>query len=119
MILVPEKLSSRLSCLKTMGICNVGMRGVLPHVDAFFILYVLRAREVQLNDHNTLPSPLLSRNAFSGETIIQEGDADRSMFKFYIVEEGEARAYILEDGEEVLMSHLGPGTKTKHMFSPK
>lgn len=31
---------------------------------------------------------------------------------FYIVEEGEARAYILEDGEEVLMSHHGPGQKT-------
>lgn len=34
------------------------------------------------------------------------------MFRFYIVEEGEARAYVLEDGEDVLMSHLGPGTKT-------
>lgn len=25
------------------------------------------------------------------------------------MEEGEARAYVLEDGEEVLMTHLGPG----------
>lgn len=54
----------------------------------------------------------MPRNAFSGDTIIKEGDADRSLFRFYIVEEGEARAYVLEDGEEVLMSHLGPGTKT-------
>ncbi|CAN0332719.1 unnamed protein product, partial [Hapterophycus canaliculatus] len=33
----------------------------------------------------------------------------RNLFKFYIVEEGEARAYVQEDGEEVLMSHLRPG----------
>lgn len=45
----------------------------------------------------------------AGDTIIKEGDADRSLFKFYIIEEGEARAYVLEEGEEVLMSHLGPG----------
>lgn len=44
-----------------------------------------------------------------GETIIQEGESDRSQFKFYIVESGEARAYVMVDGEEVLMSHLGPG----------
>ncbi|CAM9372243.1 unnamed protein product [Ectocarpus sp. 8 AP-2014] len=44
-----------------------------------------------------------------GDTIIKEGDDDRSLFKFYIVEEGEARAYVNEDGEEVLMSHLHPG----------
>ncbi|CAM9982005.1 unnamed protein product, partial [Sphacelaria rigidula] len=29
--------------------------------------------------------------------------------KFFFVEEGEARAYVLEEGESVLMSHLGPG----------
>lgn len=45
----------------------------------------------------------------SGDTIIKEGGADRNLFKFYIIEEGEARAYVLEEGEEVLMSHLGPG----------
>lgn len=44
-----------------------------------------------------------------GDTIIKEGDDDRSLFKFYIVEEGEARAYVHEDGEDVLMSHLHPG----------
>ncbi|CAM9090499.1 unnamed protein product [Ectocarpus fasciculatus] len=44
-----------------------------------------------------------------GDTIIKEGDDDRSLFKFYIVEEGEARAYVQEDGEDVLMSHLHPG----------
>ena len=44
-----------------------------------------------------------------GDTIIQEGESDRSQFKFYIVESGEARAYVMVDGEEVLMSHLGPG----------
>lgn len=47
-----------------------------------------------------------------GDTIIKEGDADRALFKFYIVEEGEARAYVHEDGEDVLMSHLRPGEKT-------
>ncbi|CAB1111429.1 unnamed protein product [Ectocarpus sp. CCAP 1310/34] len=45
----------------------------------------------------------------AGDTIIKEGDDDRSLFKFYIVEEGEARAYVHEDGEDVLMSHLHPG----------
>lgn len=46
-----------------------------------------------------------------GDIIIKEGDADRNLFKFYIVEEGEARAYVREDGEDVLMSHLRAGEK--------
>ncbi|CAM9237642.1 unnamed protein product [Phaeothamnion confervicola] len=37
------------------------------------------------------------------------GDADRETFKFYIVEEGEAHAYISKEGEQVLMSVLRPG----------
>lgn len=45
----------------------------------------------------------------TGDTIIREGDDDRSLFKFFFVEEGEARAYVLDEGESVLMSHLGPG----------
>lgn len=52
-----------------------------------------------------------------GDTIIQEGDADRSLFKFYIMEEGEARAYVLEDGEDVLMSHLRPGETCTILFT--
>lgn len=57
------------------------------------------------------PSLRLHR-ASEGDTIIQEGDADRSLFKFYIVETGQVRAYVLQDGEEVLMSHLGPGERS-------
>lgn len=45
----------------------------------------------------------------AGDTIIREGDDDRAHFKFYIVEEGEARAYVSQEGEDVLMSHIGPG----------
>lgn len=47
----------------------------------------------------------------TGDIIIKEGDADRNLFKFYIVEEGEARAYVHEDGEDVLMSHLRAGER--------
>lgn len=64
-----------------------------------------------------------------GDTIIKEGDEDRALFKFYIVEEGEARAYVHEDGDDVLMSHLRPGEEiyqlhylclfTMSMSSPK
>ena len=49
-----------------------------------------------------------------GDIIIKEGDADRNLFKFYIVEEGEARAYVHEDGEDVLMSHLRPGENERN-----
>lgn len=60
-------------------------------------------------------SPPWSGYFVSGDTIIRQGDDDRSLFKFYIVEDGEARAYVMEEGEDVLMSHLGPG-KFQHAF---
>lgn len=52
-----------------------------------------------------------------GDTIIKEGDNDRALFKFYIVEEGEARAYVHEDGEDVLMSHLRAGEETNVLIA--
>ncbi|CAM9103660.1 unnamed protein product [Choristocarpus tenellus] len=44
-----------------------------------------------------------------GETIIKQGDHNRASFKFYIVEEGKATAHVHQGGDDVLMSHLGPG----------
>jgi cAMP-dependent protein kinase regulator len=45
----------------------------------------------------------------AGATAVAQGDADRPSFKFYIVEEGEAQAFISKDGADVLMSTLGVG----------
>ncbi|KAG5187896.1 camp-dependent protein kinase regulatory subunit [Tribonema minus] len=45
----------------------------------------------------------------AGDTIIEQGDADRQNFKFYIIEEGESQAFIRKDGRDVLMSTLGEG----------
>lgn len=44
-----------------------------------------------------------------GAVLIKEGDNDRISFKFYIIEAGEAQAFIKQDGEEVHMSTLGVG----------
>lgn len=52
----------------------------------------------------------------AGDTIIKQGDADRSLFKFYIVEEGTVEAYVTEDGEEILMSHLSAGPSMDHLW---
>ncbi|KAG5185570.1 camp-dependent protein kinase regulatory subunit [Tribonema minus] len=45
----------------------------------------------------------------AAETVIEQGDGDRQSFKFYIVEEGQAQAFIRKDGNDVLMSTLGVG----------
>ncbi|CAM9665197.1 unnamed protein product, partial [Chrysoparadoxa australica] len=45
----------------------------------------------------------------AGTEVIKEGDDDRGSFKFYIIESGEAEAYIVKDGEPVHMSTSGEG----------
>jgi cAMP-dependent protein kinase regulator len=46
----------------------------------------------------------------AGATVIAQDDADRASFKFYIIESGEAQAYIKKEGKgDVLMSTLGSG----------
>ncbi|CAM9327250.1 unnamed protein product [Laminaria digitata] len=70
---------------------------------------ILKRADLSTSDIAQLADAVEPITFADGDTIIQEGESDRSQFKFYIVETGEARAYVLQDGEEVLMSHLGPG----------
>ncbi|CAM9895795.1 unnamed protein product [Ascophyllum nodosum] len=70
---------------------------------------ILKRANLSSSDLAQLADAMEPAMFVDGHTVIKEGDADRSQFKFYIIEEGEARVYVLEKGEEVLMSRLGPG----------
>ena len=49
------------------------------------------------------------RTFAAGAIIITQGDEDRASFKFFIIEEGEAEAFIRKDDKDVHMSTLGFG----------